>query len=177
MPKLGFSYDSSYPDTDPFEPQPGGCCTWLPFLNHEMVELPITMTQDHTLFVILRARDEQAWVDKAEYLKGRTGLVLMLTHPDYLIDPAIFAAYERFLTRYVGDRSPWKALPGEVAAWWKRRHSSSLELEANGEWRVVGPANGEAQVVFAAPVGDGRPADPVLANRRPLPGPAPRRDA
>ena len=31
MPRLGFEYDSSYPDTDPFEPQGGGCCSWLPF--------------------------------------------------------------------------------------------------------------------------------------------------
>ena len=30
---LPFDYDSSYPDTDPFEPQGGGCCSWLPFMN------------------------------------------------------------------------------------------------------------------------------------------------
>src|SRR5206468_56780 len=33
MPELGFDYDSSYPDTDPYEPQPGGCCSWLPYFN------------------------------------------------------------------------------------------------------------------------------------------------
>lgn len=49
MPMLGFDYDSSYTDTDPYEPQPGGCCTYLPYFNQEMVELPITMAQDHTL--------------------------------------------------------------------------------------------------------------------------------
>jgi hypothetical protein len=38
MPLLGFEYDSSYPDTDPFEPQPGGCCTWLPYFNDGLVE-------------------------------------------------------------------------------------------------------------------------------------------
>lgn len=42
MPLLGFDYDSSFPDTDPYEPQPGGCCTWLPYFNEELVELPIT---------------------------------------------------------------------------------------------------------------------------------------
>ena len=50
MPQLGFDYDSSYPDTDPYEPQPGGCCSWLPFFNDDLVELPITLPQDHTLF-------------------------------------------------------------------------------------------------------------------------------
>ena len=54
MPTLGFDYDSSYPDTDPFEPQGGGCCSLLPFFNEGLVELPITLPQDHTLFVILQ---------------------------------------------------------------------------------------------------------------------------
>ena len=43
MPLLGFDYDSSSPDTDPFEPQSGGCCSLLPFHNGELVELPITL--------------------------------------------------------------------------------------------------------------------------------------
>ena len=57
MPRLGFEYDSSYSDTDPYEPQPGGCCTYLPYFNRDMVELPITMPQDHTLFAILQQPD------------------------------------------------------------------------------------------------------------------------
>ena len=48
-----------------FRAQNGGCCTWLPFFNGEIVELPLTLRQDHTLFVILGERDEAAWVDKA----------------------------------------------------------------------------------------------------------------
>ena len=31
--ELGFAYDSSYPDTDPYEPTPGGCCSYLPLLQ------------------------------------------------------------------------------------------------------------------------------------------------
>jgi hypothetical protein len=46
MPLLVFDYDSSYPDTDPYEPPPGGCCTWLPYFNEELIELPITLAQD-----------------------------------------------------------------------------------------------------------------------------------
>ena len=45
----------------------GGCCSWLPFFNRSMVELPITLPQDHTLFVILR-RGSSAWHEKAEIL-------------------------------------------------------------------------------------------------------------
>jgi peptidoglycan/xylan/chitin deacetylase (PgdA/CDA1 family) len=145
MPMLGFDYDSSYPDTDPFEPQGGGCCTWLPFFNQEMVELPLTMPQDHTLFVILRRDDETAWTEKAEFLRSRGGMALIDTHPDYLIEDRIRSAYRRLLERYAVDESAWKALPREVSDWWRRRADSSIERAGDG-WVVKGPAVGEARV-------------------------------
>ncbi len=145
MPLLGFDYDSSYPDTDPFEPQDSGCCTWLPFFNHEMVELPLTMPQDHTLFVILRHSDETAWITKAEFLRERGGMAMIDTHPDYLIDDRIMGAYRRLLERYAADETAWKALPRDVNAWWRRRADSRIE-RAGAEWIVIGPAAGEARV-------------------------------
>lgn len=150
MPMLGFDYDSSYPDTDLFEPQPGGCCTWLPFLNGQLVELPITLSQDHTLFVILGQTDETAWVEKAELLRDRGGLALLNTHPDYMRDPERLRAYEAFLRRFADDASAWRALPRDVASWWRRRAASHLELR-DGAWCVVGPAAREAQVAYARP--------------------------
>jgi hypothetical protein len=147
MPTLGFDYDSSYPDTDPFEPQAGGCCTWLPFFNRDIVELPMTMPQDHTLFVILRRTDEDAWVQKAEFLRSRGGMALLDTHPDYLTDRIIFDSYRRFLERFADDPSAWKALPREASAWWRRRAGSRLERVGN-EWTVTGPAAQEATVEF-----------------------------
>jgi len=145
MPLLGFDYDSSYPDTDPFEPQGGGCCTWLPFFNQDMVELPLTMQQDHTLFVILRHRDETAWVEKAEFLRAHGGLALIDTHPDYLIDDRIKDAYRSLLERFATDETAWKALPREVSTWWRRRADSRIE-RAGADWIVTGPAAGEARV-------------------------------
>jgi hypothetical protein len=150
MSRLGFDYDSSYPDTDPYEPQPGGCCTWLPYLNHGTVELPITLTQDHTLFRILQHRDERVWLEKADYLRGQGGMVLALTHPDYLNDDVVFRAYRNFLREFEGDQTGWHALPRDVSSWWRRRAASSLEFR-NGEWHVVGPAADEGAVSFAVP--------------------------
>jgi hypothetical protein len=149
MPLLGFDYDSSYPDTDPFEPQGGGCCTWLPFFNRDTVELPLTMPQDHTLFVILRHADETAWVQKAEFLRSRGGMALLDTHPDYLIDEQIFGAYRRFLERFESDEDAWRALPRDVSGWWRRRAQSRLERRA-GRWIVTGPAAEEARVEFTS---------------------------
>lgn len=147
MQSLGFDYDSSSPDTDPFEPQHGGCCTWLPFFNGRVVELPITLRQDHTLFVILGYEDESAWVAKTESLRANGGMAMIDTHPDYLLDERIFNSYARFLDRFVNDPTAWQALPREVSAWWRRRAASSLEYDGS-TWQVVGPAALEGRVAF-----------------------------
>ena len=149
MPRMGFAYDSSYPDTDPYEPIAGGCCSWLPFFNGEMVELPITMPQDHTIFEILRA-GEEIWQAKAEQLRQRGGMALVLTHPDYQLDPEQLRAYERLLQAYADDPTAWKPLPRELCDWWRLRAATSLEPDVDG-WRAVGPADADAAVVFVEP--------------------------
>lgn len=147
MRLLCFDYDSSCPDTDPFEPQDGGCCTWLPFFNGGLVELPLTLPQDHTLFVILRQHDERTWIEKAEFLRRRGGLALINTHPDYLVEEQILGAYTSFLDRYAADPTAWRALPRDVSSWWRRRAESWLEHDGDG-WRIAGPAADEGSVEF-----------------------------
>ena len=148
MPRLGFGYDSSYPDTDPYEPQPGGCCTYLPFFNQEMVELPITLPQDHTLFEILGHDDGTLWVSKARDIRARGGMVLALAHPDYARNPRMALAWKQLLDEFADDETVWQALPREVASWWRRRRDSSLLPDGDG-WRVEGPAAGEGRVRLA----------------------------
>jgi hypothetical protein len=147
MPLLGFEHDSSYLDTDPFEPQGGGSCTWWPFPIGDLVELPITLLMDHTLFVILR-RDESIWADKARFLRERGGMALLITHPDYMLERERLDVYDRFLSTFAGDETMWAALPRDVASWWRRRAASSIERAGEG-WRVVGPAAAEARVELA----------------------------
>jgi hypothetical protein len=153
MPMLGFDYDSSYPDSDPYEPMPGGCCSWLPFFNRDQVELPITLAQDHTVFVILR-RDERLWRDKADLLRRRGGMALIIVHPDYMLADEPLARYARFLEAYRDDTTAWKALPCEVSAWWRARAATSLRF-TDGRWRIEGPAAERAHVAFVAPAGTG----------------------
>jgi hypothetical protein len=138
MPLLGFDHDSSYLDTDPFEPQGGGSCTWWPFPIGDLIELPITLLMDHTLFVILR-RDESVWADKARFLRERGGMALLITHPDYMLEQERLDVYDRFLATFEHDETMWRALPSEVAAWWRRRNASSLARDGDG-WRIEGPA-------------------------------------
>lgn len=147
MPELGFDYDSTSPDTDPFEPPDGGCCSWLPFLNRELVELPLTLPHDHTVFAILGNADETPWVEKTEFLRRRGGMALINTHPDYLVEDRLFSGYVGFLERFASDASAWKPLPRAISAWWRRRAASSLERD--GEvWRIVGPAAEEGRIEF-----------------------------
>jgi hypothetical protein len=157
MPMLGFEYDSSYPDTDPYEPMGGGCCSWLPFFNGELVELPITLPQDHTIFQILGIGDD-VWHKKAALLRARGGMALIDTHPDYMLEEAPLRAYERFLAAFGRDPTAWTPLPAEVSGWWRRRAATSLEF-MDGAWQPCGPAARDARVAFIVP-GSGRQAPP-----------------
>jgi hypothetical protein len=149
MHRLGFEYDSSYTDTDPYEPQPGGCCTYLPYLNRATVELPITLPQDHTLFTILRHADGELWLRKAAHIRDRGGMVLVLTHPDYAHDQRLANGYRTLLDTFAADGTAWRALPREVAAWWRGRAASTISGSGDA-WRIDGPASGNGQVRFAS---------------------------
>lgn len=147
MPELGCLYDSSFPDTDPFEPQSGGCCSILPFFLGDLVELPITLVQDHTLWEILQAGSIDLWTGKSDWIAQNHGLVNLITHPDYLDTPARLAQYEEFLVYLSEQEGCWHALPREVAGWWRER--DRLSLEDGVTPRIVGPAAERASIAWA----------------------------
>ena len=147
MPKLAFEYDSSYPDTDPFEPMAGGCCSWFPYTNGSMVELPITLPQDHTLYEILRVPALGHWCSKADAIRERGGMALLITHPDYMVSSERLDDYRDFLAHTSSEPGAWRVLPRDVSAWWQRRARSSLVGSANG-WSISGPAEAEAALAY-----------------------------
>lgn len=126
MPELGSGYDSSFHDTDPFDAQPGGCCSILPYFLGDLVELPMTLPHDFTLFEILRERDIRVWREKAAWVARRSGLVNVLVHPDYTLTDEQLKRYDELLDFLGSLDGGWHALPREVAAWWRAR----AELEA-----------------------------------------------
>ena len=133
MPELGCQYDSSFPDTDPFEPQPGGCCSILPFFLGDLVELPITLVQDHTLFEILGERDIRLWREKATWVAEQGGLVTVLVHPDYLLTEDRLQRYDELLAFLATLEGGWHALPRDVARWWRRRARLEATLDQGQE--------------------------------------------
>lgn len=148
MPQLGFDYDSSYTDTDPYEPQPGGCCTYLPYFNQAMVELPMTLPQDHTVFCVLEHAEPDIWLSKAQFLRDHQGMVLLVTHPDYARDRRVTDGYRKLLDTFRGDVAVWHALPREVARWWRDRAASTVR-HYDGRWSIEGPASSRGRVQFA----------------------------
>jgi hypothetical protein len=151
LQQLGLDHDSSWADVARYEPQPGGSCSWLPFFIGDVVELPITLPMDHTLFELLREDAEEAWSSKTGYLKAHGGMALLLTHPDYLLDPERLAAYDGFMIEFGADRTAWHALPGEVADWWRLRAETTL-AQSEGRWSPRGPGADRARVRLGAPV-------------------------
>jgi hypothetical protein len=145
MHELPVGYDSSFPDSDPFEPQPGGCCSIMPFFFGDVVELPITLTQDHTVFEILRSRGIELWRRKTEWLKANHGLVNIIVHPDYVVDQRNLDRYEAFLAYLAEHHDGWHALPRDVARWWRER--DGLTIAADG--RLTGSTTFAATVAYA----------------------------
>ena len=148
MPELGCLYDSSFPDTDPFEPQAGGCCSILPFMLDDLVELPMTLVQDHTLFEILREDSIDLWTGKADWIARNHGLVNLITHPDYLDTPRRLRMYEEFLESLGAQTGAWHALPRDVAAWWRVREGLSVVEGADGV-TIAGPGAQDASIAWA----------------------------
>ena len=121
LQKLDIEYDASCFDYDPFQPFPGGTGSIWPFIAGKFVELPYTLPQDHTLFYVLREKNIQIWINKIQWLIKNKGMILVLTHPDYLIEKRHFQMYEELLKYLKSLENGWHCLPKELAKWWKEK--------------------------------------------------------
>jgi glycosyltransferase involved in cell wall biosynthesis len=150
---LDVAYDSSTFDTDPFEPQPDGAGTIFPFwvprprkldvgrsptsnlelqtsnLNEGYVELPYTLPQDSTLFLLFRERHPDIWFQKLDWVAAKGGMALLNVHPDYMnFDGSPrrgreypYSRYKEFL-KYVAANyreQCWHVTPGDMARWYR----------------------------------------------------------
>lgn len=156
--ELDIEYDLSTFDTDPFEPQPHGQGTIFPFWvsrpvdrgrgtvdggpvnesRHGYAELPYTLPQDSTLFLILGERHPDIWCQKLDWVAKHGGMALVNVHPDYMaFDEAKSsnrcypAALYRDFLEYARKRhadSFWHPLARDVA-----RHVARTRLM---EWKI-----------------------------------------
>ena len=135
---LDIRYDASTFDTDPFEPQPEGRHTIFPFWvpsnsnngrngdKNGYVELPYTLPQDSTLFLLFHEETADIWLRKLHWIIEHRGMALLDTHPDYMcfdgspkrgeFDVAVYRQFLEHVLEHYGDVC-WNALPRDVAAY------------------------------------------------------------
>lgn len=119
--QLPFEYDSSCFDVDPYQAMPGGVGQLWPFFVGQMVELPYTMPQDHTLFVTLGETTDRVWRRKLELIEQWSGMAMLLTHPDYLNSSTLLEVYRGFIEHASNRPGVWNALPREASRWQHER--------------------------------------------------------
>jgi len=146
-----FSYDMSFPSAAHLEPQHGGCCTVMPYFTGELVELPLTTTQDYSLFHILGQYSIDLWKEELENIGSSNGLASFIVHPDYVIENRARLVYEnllQYLSELCNRTKLWQPLPRDVARWWRERSRMRIE-RSDSSWRVAGPGSERARVAFA----------------------------
>lgn len=134
MHELKIKHATTTFDTDPFEPQPDGMATVFPFWvegdsnQSGYVELPYTLPQDFTLFVILKEKTINTWKQKLDWIAEKGGMALVNVHPDYMdfdggklgIQQYPAQYYAEFLNyvkaKYEGQY--WNVLPRQIAHFW-----------------------------------------------------------
>jgi len=134
MHELNMDFCVSTFDTDPFEPQSDGAGTIFPYWvqgrspDHGFLELPYTLVQDFTLFVILGETSIDLWKQKLGWIAEKRGMALLNSHPDYMnfgsgacqseeYPAAFYRAFLECIKRDFNDRY-WHALPSGVWNFW-----------------------------------------------------------
>ncbi len=133
---LNIEYDASTFDTDPFEPQSDSQGTIFPFWvdgnssQRGYVELPYTLPQDFTLFVLMKEKNIDIWKQKLDWIVKNGGMALLNTHPDYMsfagtkprIEEYPAEYYSEFLKhiKFKYEGQYWHVLPRDIARFWAR---------------------------------------------------------
>ena len=130
LAELPVAYDCTVPMSDPYEPQPGGCCSPWPFFIGPVVELPYTIPQDHTTFTLLRQSTIDLWLRQLDRIEDGAR-----DSPSASRTPTRATSGTRtrrpstseFLDAVAERDDVWRALPREVAAWWRERDAARGE--------------------------------------------------
>jgi glycosyltransferase involved in cell wall biosynthesis len=146
---LDIEYDASTFDTDPFEPQPEGVSTIFPFWvprpgGGGYVEMPYTLPQDSTMFLVLQESSPEIWKRKLDWIVRHGGMALLNVHPDYLgfdrkkpgaaeYPSAWYEQFLKYITENYGGQY-WNALPRAVAGWYRQTcvTTAAQSVPANG---------------------------------------------
>jgi hypothetical protein len=128
----------------------------MPFFVGKILELPVTTTQDYSIFHILNQYSIDIWERQIALIVARHGLASFIVHPDYVRKPRAQETYKALLAHLTQLRSEarvWIALPREVNQWWRERSQMKLIRRGNG-WEIEGTGKERAQIAWASLDGD-----------------------
>jgi hypothetical protein len=148
---LEISYDMSIPNAAHLEPQQGGCCTVMPYFIGNILELPLTTTQDFALINVLRHDTVKLWLEEIEGIASEHGLISFIVHPDYMLSEPAQRMYKELLSRLAAMRSAgslWIASPGEINDWWRERAAMRL-VRSGDNWQIEGAGKERARIAYA----------------------------
>lgn len=146
-----FAYDMSIPNVAHLDPQGGGCCTTFPYFVGDVLEIPVTCTQDYSLFHILNQFSIDLWKRQFEKIVNGHGMISLIVHPDYVVEQRARETVGQmldFVTQQYLSRGLWATVPAEINRWWRQRHSMRLVAGENG-WRIDGEGKERAAIAYA----------------------------
>jgi microsomal dipeptidase-like Zn-dependent dipeptidase len=123
----------------------------MPYFIDHILELPVTTTQDYSLFYILNQHSLNLWRRQIDLIRRKNGLTSLIIHPDYLTNAAARSVYREllsYLTELRNAERMWIATPGEVNDWWRQR--AQLRIVENGTGvRIEGRGSERARLAYA----------------------------
>jgi len=119
----------------------------MPYFMGHVLELPLTASQDYTVFQVLGDYSTRLWREQIDRILEEYGLVSFIAHPT-TYRAACTEVYTELLRLLVGlraERQVWIAPPSEIDQWWRNRREMTLvRTESRGGSRVplaIAPAS------------------------------------
>ena len=136
--KAGYEFDSSVPSWEFLSPtslKPHGVGTVFPFYINGILEIPVSLPQDHQLLRV-KGLGPRETVDhilqSCRWVRSLGGSCVVLVHPDYeLGSEENIANYQRLVNVFQKDSECDVMTLGELSRWWKRR--SDAYVDSSGD--------------------------------------------
>lgn len=125
------------------------------------VELPYTLPQDSTLFLLFKEATSATWKRKLDWVASKGGMSFVNIHPDYLnfgkgpnkaneFSASIYADFLRYVSTQRANQY-WHALPYEIAQWYKERLTEvrpSRTMDHSSPTKTPDNLRGKRAIVF-----------------------------
>ncbi|MCW4010412.1 MAG: polysaccharide deacetylase family protein [Candidatus Bathyarchaeota archaeon] len=118
--EAGYTYDTSIPAWEPKHPytmKPHGIGTVYPLTLNGLMEIPLTLPQDHQLLYVLGLKPEEAlkiWAVMASVIRDLGGICMFLVHPDYEFGNGNTSYYEELIGAVTEDPQATITLPSRT---------------------------------------------------------------